>query len=247
MMKCIIIEDESYAAMYLEKQLRDHVADIEVQARIDTVEEAVAWLNQNQTDLIFLDIQLGDGLSFEIFDHVKVATPIIFTTSYERYAIKAFDQNSIAYLLKPIKKDELLKAIEKYDSLYATHSSIAEKIPSLNTDFQSKFIVHSGNVFETLRTPDIAYFRLQNKRYLFLTTKENRQFMYDSSLELLETRLNPAQFFRINRQYIINKDIIIRSEVLDRGRMLLHTSPECKEELIVSIGRAKSFKDWIAN
>lgn len=245
-MKCIIIEDESYAAIYLEKQLREYMADIEVQAKIDTVEESVAWLKNNETDLIFLDIQLGDGLSFEIFDHVKVSTPIIFTTSYERYAIKAFDQNSIAYLLKPIKKSDLLKALDKYDYLYPPNEITGHKISQLNKDFQSKFIVHSGNVLETLRTPDIAYFRLQNKRYLFLTTKENRQFIYDSSLELLETRLNPAQFFRINRQYIINKDIVVKATVLDRGRMLLHTSPESKEELVVSIGRAKDFKDWMA-
>ena len=244
-MKCVIIEDESYAAMYLEKQLRECIADIEVQAKLDTVEETVAWLKHNQTDLLFMDIQLGDGLSFEIFDHVKVNTPIIFITSYERYAIRAFDQNSIAYLLKPVKKSDLIKSLDKYDLLYQPGKSLGDQIARLNQDFQSKFIVHSGNIFETLRTPDIAYFRLQNKRYLFLTTKENRQFIYDSSLELLETRLNPEQFFRINRQYIINKNIVLRTENLDRGRILLHTNPPSKEELVVSIGRAREFKEWI--
>lgn len=246
-MRCIIIEDESYAALYLEKQLRECLPDIEIQARIDTVEDSVNWLGQHSTDLIFMDIQLGDGLSFEIFDHVQISTPIIFTTSYDRYAIKAFDQNSIAYLLKPIKKSDLMKAIDKYGALYTPGTDLNRSLAKLHKGFQDKFIVQSGNVMQTLRAGDIAYFLLQNKRYLFLTTKENRQFMYDSSLEFLESRLNPEQFFRINRQYIINKDIVSRAEYLDRGRMLLHTRPESKESLVVSIGRAKDFKEWLSS
>lgn len=245
-MKCVIIEDEDYAAMYLESLIRECLSDVEIQARLDTVEEAVSWLSQNTTELIFLDIHLGDGGSFEIFDHVQVSTPIIFTTSYDRYAIRAFEQNSIAYLMKPIKKAELAKALDKYEMLYRPTADAVLRLSAQHAEHQTKFMVYSGNTFLTLQWSDIAYFHLQDKRYLFITTKDKRQFMYNSSLELLEKRLNPELFFRINRQYIVNKDIILRSEIRDRGRALLHTNPECKEELVVSIGRAKDFKDWMS-
>jgi two-component system, LytTR family, response regulator LytT len=244
-MKCVIIEDEDYAAIFLESLIRECVGDVEIQARLDTVEDAVRWLSQNETDLIFLDIHLGDGASFGIFDHVQLNTPIIFTTSYDKYAIKAFEQNSIAYLMKPIKKAELARALSKYELLYKPSPETLARISSHHAEYQSKFMVYSGNTFLTLTWSDIAYFHLQNKRYLFITTKDKRQFMYNSSLELLEKRLDPGYFFRINRQYIVNKDIIVQSEIKDRGRALLHTNPECKEELVVSIGRAKEFKDWM--
>lgn len=245
MTRCIIIEDEDHAALYLSKQLKACDPSIEIQAILDTVEDAVAWLSKEQTDIIFSDIQLGDGLSFEIFDHIQNQTPIVFTTSFDKYAIKAFEQNSIAYLLKPVKQSELTKALTKFRNLYDEHSSISNMIAQLNPAYQDKFMIRSGNAFQTLRASDIAYFRLQDKRYLFIVTRTNQQFMYDSSLELLESRLNPAMYFRINRQIIVNKDAIQQAIQVDRGRFQLVIEPKTKDELVVSIGRAKAFRDWL--
>lgn len=245
MIKCIIIEDEDYAASYLKKQLIACNANIEVEAILETVEEAVIWLKQHQTEIIFSDIQLGDGLSFEIFDHVQIQTPIIFTTSFDKYAIKSFEQNSIAYLLKPVKQSELLKALSKYKQLYPNHESLTHKVSQLNTSHQDKFIVQTGNVFQNLVVSDIAYFRLRDKRYLFIHHQLGQKFIYDSSLELLETRLNPNQFFRINRQVIINRTNIKQAKQIERGRFLLSTETESKDDdLVVSIGRAKAFREW---
>lgn len=245
-MKCIIIEDEDHAALYLEKQLQACTGDIEIEARLDTVEDAVNWLMHHKTDLIFLDIQLGDGLSFEIFDHIQIYTPIIFTTSYDKYAIRAFEQNSISYLLKPIKQSDLSASLEKYRNLYPVNQpALNQQYAVLNQSYQEKFIVQSGSVMTILYAKDIAYFRLQNKRYLFIVTTDNRQYMYDSTLEVLEQRLNPAGFFRINRQFIVHRPSILQMKSLDRGRLLLMTQPESKEEMVVSIGRVKAFKEWI--
>lgn len=245
MTKCIIIEDEDYAASYLQKQLLICNQDIEIEAVLDTVEGALMWLKQHHTDLIFSDIQLGDGLSFEIFDHIQsFTTPIIFTTSFDKYAIKAFEQNSIAYLLKPIKQSDLKKALSKYKDLYRERENLSVEISRLNTHFQEKFITQTGSVFQTQYSTDIAYFRLRDKRYLFIHTLKGQKFMFDSSLELLEERLNPATFFRINRQMIVHRNIIQQVKQLERGRYLLITSVPSEEELIVSIGRAKAFRKW---
>lgn len=244
MIRCIIIEDEEHAAAYLSRQLKTCSDKIEIQAIIDSIEDAVKWLSLNETDLIFADIQIGDGLSFEIFDHITVLTPVIFTTSYHHYAIKAFEQNSIAYLLKPIKQQELARSIEKYQSLYQDTELSARKLATLNEQYLDKFVVNTGHVFQSIRQSEIAFFRLQDKRYLFIHTKDNRTFMYDSSLEHLESRLDPNVFFRINRQYIINKTIINKTKQIERGRFVIQHPLDHKEELIVSIGRAKDFKQW---
>ncbi len=245
MTRCIIIEDEEHAATYLSQQLKTCFPDINIQASIDSIEDAVVWLSHNETDLILADIQIGDGLSFEIFDHISTNTPIIFTTSYHQYAIKAFELNSIAYLLKPIKQSELKKSFEKYKKLYEQRTSLSQQIATLNQNYQEKFIVHSGLVFQTLKASDVAYFKLQDKRYLFIYTTDQKLFMYDSSLELLESRLNPQQFFRINRQFIINRQNIKHIKQIERGRFLISPTFESpKEELIVSIGRSKTFKHW---
>lgn len=244
MTKCIIIEDEDYAASYLQKQLLVCNPSIEIEAVLDTVEGASIWLKQHTTDLIFSDIQLGDGLSFEIFDHIQSKTPIIFTTSFDKYAIKAFEQNSIAYLLKPIKQSDLTKALSKYKELYQHRDILSSDISKLNPSFQEKFITHTGSVFQTQYASDIAYFRLRDKRYLFMHAMNGQKHIYDSSLELLEARLNPATFFRINRQMIVHRSIIKQVKQLERGRFLLITTQPMEEDLVVSIGRAKSFKEW---
>lgn len=244
-MNCIIIEDEAHTADYLEYQLKLTGYDVDVLMRMDRVETAVTWLKQHHTDLIFLDVELGDGLGFEIFDQVQVKTPVIFTTSYNQYAIKAFDLNSIAYLLKPIKQENLKQALDKYNSLYDETQTINEKILPLHQSLQKRFLVQSGSSYKSIPVEEVAYFQVQKRRYLTLITKDKQQYIFDSTLEILEQRLDPEKFFRINRQFIISFDSIASMDSYERGRLKINTIPTCKEEMIVSIDKAASFRNWL--
>jgi two-component system response regulator LytT len=245
-MNCIIIEDVDNAVKNLEDQLDQSGYDIEILARMDSVEEVVPWLKNNRTDLIFLDVELGDGLGFEIFDHVQVKTPVIFTTSYDQYMARAFELNSISYLLKPITLDSLTAALHKFNFLHQDHDkSINERVMMLNPDYQQRFMVKNGVFFQSLLEKDVAYFYVQG-HYLFITTMQGQQYLYDSTLEILEQRLDPKKFFRINRQFIIAFDMIKKVSSYDnRGRLSIEPEAVCKEELIVSIHRAVEFKNWL--
>jgi DNA-binding LytR/AlgR family response regulator len=244
-MNCIIVEDEQDAAEYLEFQLKEAEVSIDILARITTVKKAVLWLKQYQTDLIFLDIQLADGLSFEIFDHVDITTPVIFTTSYDYYAIQAFELNSVSYLLKPISRALLSSAVQKFNKLYPQQTLINDKITTIQTDFQKRFFVQSGSSYKSIPVEEISYFRIQNGRYLIMVTQTGDQFLIENTLERLEQRLDANMFFRINRQFIININAISDMVGYDRGRIKIITKPECKEEMVVAIHKAHSFKHWL--
>jgi two-component system response regulator LytT len=244
-MNCIIIEDEDDAAASLENQLVRSPHVVHVLAKIDSVEEAVPWLRENQTDLIFLDVQLGDGLGFEIFDHVQLTTPVVFTTSYDRYMTKAFELNSISYLLKPVMPEQLHTALAKYDRLYPSVTALPEKIAQLQPGYQQRFLVRDGNHYTPLFEKDIAWFYVQNKHYLFVVTRDRKQYLYDSTLELLEQRLDPRLFFRINRQYIVSADAVKQVSPHDNYRLRLEMTPSCKEEMLVSRHRLVEFRDWL--
>lgn len=244
-MNCIIIEDEDDAAASLENQLVRSTHIVNVLAKIDSVEEAVPWLQENKTDLIFLDVQLGDGLGFEIFDHVQLTTPVIFTTSYDQYMTKAFELNSISYLLKPVMPEQLKSALDKYQRLYPSVNAFQEKILQLQSGYQQRFLVRDGNHYTPLFEKDIAWFYVQNKHYLFVVTKDRKQYLYDSTLELLEQRLDPRLFFRINRQYIVGADAVKQVSSHDNYRLKLEMDPPCKEEILVSRHRLVEFRDWL--
>ncbi|MES2778475.1 MAG: LytTR family DNA-binding domain-containing protein [Bacteroidota bacterium] len=247
-MNCIIVEDGQDAAEYLEYQLSEVNNSIEVLAKIGSVKDTVTWLKHHQTDLIFLDIQLSDGLSFEIFDHVQVNTPVIFTTSYDQYAIKAFEVNSMSYLLKPVKLDNLRAAITKYIQLN-TPTLLPEpfnrQVLPLQQDYQKRFFIESGNTYKYIPVEDIAYFRVQSGRYLIIATKDGQQYLHENTLERLEHRIDPVRFFRINRQFIISIDAIRHMESYDSRRIKIETNPECKDELIVAMTKTIEFKDWL--
>jgi two-component system response regulator LytT len=247
-MNCIIIEDGQEAAEYLEFQLKRVNMAVDVLAKIGSVKDAVSWLKHHQTDLIFLDIQLRDGLSFEIFDHVQVNTPVVFTTSYDQYAIKAFEVNSISYLLKPIKLYHLKAAVEKFIQL-KEHSlmppAFNSRITPLVQDHQKRFLLESGNTYKYIQVEDIAYFRVQSGRYLIIVTRDGQQHLYENTLERLEQRLDPISFFRINRQFIINIDAIKHMESYDSRRIKIEITPECKDEVIVAMTKMIEFKDWL--
>jgi DNA-binding LytR/AlgR family response regulator len=247
-MNCIIIEDERHAVKHLENELALTGYRCNVLERIDSITDAVKWLKHNQADLIFLDVQLADGISFEIFDHIQIKTPVIFTTSYNQYITKAFEVNSISYLLKPVDADSLKLALQKFDFLYnptEEDASLNAKIVSLNTEYQKRFIVNVGSKILTIPAEEAAYFKVENKRFLIMTTKNRQQNLIDTTMEMLERRVDPSLFFRINRQYIINIHAIKEMHRLDNGRIKIDAEPPCKEELIVSGDRASDFKHWL--
>lgn len=242
-MNCIIIEDELHAAEHLEYLLSQCSQQVHVQARMGTVKAAFQWLSHSATDLIFLDVQLGDDLSFSIFENIQINTPVIFTTSYEEYAVKAFQLNSIAYLLKPILLDDLQAALDKYEQLFPAIKNY-DALSRLNQKYQKRFLVQAGSEIISVPAEDVAFFFVQN-RHLFITTRNGEQFLFDSTLEAIETRLDPEVFFRINRQFIVSINAIEKMFNYSRGRVKLITHPQSKEEMVVSIDRAAEFKNWL--
>lgn len=242
-MNCIIVEDEQNAADHLEYMLKRINPQIEVLAKLDSIRESVKWLSQHQTDLIFLDVQLGDGISFTIFDQLEVLSPVVFTTSYHEYAIEAFKLNSIAYLLKPIDEDELEKALKKYDRITSPESM--QVLARMANKYQRKFLVESGNTIHSFTDEDIAYFMVQN-RHVFIVLKDGMQLVFNATMDAVEQRLSPDDFFRINRQFIIHRNAIAKMSTETRGRVKIEAVPAPKDEMIVSVDRASAFKEWLS-
>ncbi len=247
-MKIIIIEDERIAAERLAEMLTDIDPNIEILALLSSIKESVEWLKDNKADLIFLDIHLSDGISFSIFDIVKISTPIIFTSAYEKYAIRAFQLNSIDYLLKPIRKTDLEAALEKInnlkDTLLSDYSEIAKGIREEKV-YKKRFLVQVGSKLKNIKCSDIAYFFSSNKN-VFFKCFDNSLYPVDLTLEALEKVLDPERFFRINRQYLINIDSIAGMTAWSRSRVKLNLTPSSEDsEVIVSVERAPDFKKWL--
>ncbi len=249
-MKVIIIEDEELASERLEKMLVDTVPGIDVLARLGSVKESVKWFTMNSADLIFLDIQLSDGLSFSIFDQVTINTPIIFTTAYDQYAIKAFDLNSISYLLKPVRKNELTEALLKCKSLKSAFSidfeSLLSSVQGKQPDYRKRFLIQIADKFRKVESEEIAYFYALEKS-VFLKTFEGISFPVDLSLENLINTIDPSVFFRINRKYILNIRSIKNMFTWSRSRIKIVLTPPADDdsETIVSIDRVADFKRWL--
>ncbi len=254
-MKILIIEDEAPAAQRLEKLLKEIEPGSIILESIVSVATAVKWLNQNPApDVIISDIQLADGLSFEIFKTVPTLCPIIFTTAFDQYAIEAFKVNSIDYLLKPIKKEDLTIAINKMKQLAAANQTLPLDInkllqalaPAGNTNYKNRFVVKFGEHLRTIETKDIVYFYTEDK-INFLTTKEGRRYTTDYNLDTLESMLDPKIFFRINRQYIICIHAIAEMFSYSKSRVLIKLTPPAKHETIVSTERSGDFKLWLGD
>ncbi|MES2779276.1 MAG: LytTR family DNA-binding domain-containing protein [Bacteroidota bacterium] len=245
-MKVIIIEDEPIAAQHLQKLLTGEDPEIQVLEILPSVKKAVAWFLANPApDLIFMDIQLNDDLSFRIFDLVEVKTPVIFTTAYDHYAIKAFKLNSVDYLLKPLDSKELRQALQKFNTLYKQPDWI-KLLASLGQqpEYQKRFMVTSGNKIRSIASEEIAYFRADG-RYVHMHTRDTLTHIIDHSLDKLEDILDPALFFRINRQFIVHIHCIRQMSAYTKGRIKIETEPPCKEDVIVSIDRSGNFKKWL--
>lgn len=250
MTRVLIVEDEHLAAQKLIRQLKNIDPELEIAGVIDSVDEAIKWLKNNASDLIFLDIHLGDDSSFKIFERIEVKTPIIFTTAYDQYAIQAFKLNSIDYLLKPINKKELQDALEKYHEHRPQKQEIDYQSllmtlnPDQNTNYQKRFMVYKGDRVKTISVDSICYFFAEGK-YVFLIAEDKKEYMIDYTLERLESLLNPDNFYRINRQFIINIEAIHEMISYTKGRLKIVLSPESKKDAIVSIERAADFKRWL--
>lgn len=242
-MKVFIVEDEKPAMDKLEKMLKEIDPSIVVIGRAAGVKEAVRWFNTHaHPDLAFFDIQLSDGSGFEIFNEVPLSMPVVFTTAYDDYAIRAFKVNSVDYLLKPVKQEELANAINKFKGLNKTVFA-AEGVPPVQKK-PARFMVKFGNVIKTIEADQCAYFYSENKN-TWLRTFSNESFALDTSLDEIEKGLNPEQYFRINRKLIVHIKAIDRMMVWTKGRVKLVLKPAFEEEPVVSSEKSADFKQWL--
>lgn len=249
-MNIVIIEDEVIAAERLLSSIKKIEENVHLLAQPDSVKSSIAFLesNKEKIDLMFLDIQLADGLSFEIFDKVSVSCPVIFTTAYDQYAIKAFKLTSIDYLLKPIKKEELKDAIHKYKLYFEKPMDINSKILAvqdvISKSLQKRIVVKYGHTIKAIEISDVAYFYTRQK-VTFMTMKNGEILPIDENLDELEKILNPKEFFRINRQCIVCFGSIENMYTYTKSRVKLILKPIIEEEIIVSTERSSDFKSWL--
>lgn len=254
-MKILLIEDENAAARRLEKLLGEIAPEAEIIGRLDSVEAAIEWFQSNpQPELILLDIHLADGASFEIFEHVKIKSPIIFTTAYDEYALQAFKVNAVDYLLKPIKVNELAEAIEKYKRVFQSSAREADYSGLLQTlrqqeggqHYLRRMLIRFSNSFRLVDMSDAAYFYTKDKITFLVTRSTGKRFPVDYPLDKLETLLDPAVFFRINRQFIIHVEAIKEMHPYSKSRVKVDLEPPTVDlETIVSTERSADFKRWL--
>lgn len=250
-MKVVIIEDEKPAARRLSRIVEQ--MGYKVEQLLYSVQEAVQWFLSNpHPDLILIDIQLSDGLSFEIFDEVEILSPLIFTTAYDAYALKAFKLNSVDYLLKPIDEEELKNAIDKFRSRNAEDRSSSEAIAQIkkmlmgNADknYKKRFIVRIGQHLKMIAIEDIVCFYSENKG-TYIHTSDNRNHLLDETLDEIELLTDPLKYFRINRKYLIRIDAIQDMIAYSNNRLKLKLTHCESDDLIVSREKIKAFKNWL--
>jgi DNA-binding LytR/AlgR family response regulator len=248
-MNCLIIEDEKVAAERLSGLIKNYDPSIEFLEIIQSVKNAVKWLNNNQApDLIFMDIQLADGLSFEIFEQTIVKTPVIFTTAYDEYALKAFKVNSIDYLLKPIDQEELNNAINKFKE-----NNTPKEIPtqvfdsilhSLTKNYKNKFVIKVGEHIKVFTIDNVQCFYSMEK-CAFLQNNSGHDYAINYTLDQLEDLLDPAQFFRINRKFIVSSSAISDIISYSNSRLKVKLNSNESDDLIVSREKVQDFKKWL--
>jgi len=250
-MRTIIIEDEEYAARRLENLIRECDPSIEIVAKLQSVKESVAWFKSNvHPDLIFLDIQLEDDLSFAIFEQVKVQSKIIFTTAYDEYAIKAFKLKSIDYLLKPINKEELCQSILKYKqwdtekNVYVDPVELRKLLLPNQPAYRDRFLVTVGEKLKSIHVDDIAYF-FSTSGITFVVMNSKSQYSVDMSLDTIKEQLNPEFFFRINRQYFVRLSAIANVIIYPKSRLKVVLNPSTDETIFVSLEKVPDFKRWM--
>lgn len=251
-MKVLIIEDEAPAFRRLEKILLEIDPTIEIVEVLDSVEETVKWMNNHERpDLALMDIQISDGISFQIFDQIDIKCPVIFTTAFDEYLLKAFKVNSIDYLLKPIKKEDLKRSLEKYKSLQASFNgngvdmaTLLSQINLSETKYKSRFLVRQGDKMLAIRTEDVVCFQSKHG-VVHIHTKNDKTYLSDFTLDELTHQLNPQYFYRANRQFIIQADYISTVHKHFKGKLLVELAHFSDEQVLVSSEKATSLKQWL--
>ena len=253
-MKILIAEDESMAAKRLTRLLLEIQPDIEILATLDSVKRVSKWLNENESpDLVFLDIQLADGLSFEIFEKATITAPVIFATAFDEYAIQAFKVNSVDYLLKPINPEDLKKALDKFRQHYQVKevsqpafdlSMIERAMTMMTKQYKERFVVKIGEHIKTVDTTDALYFFSQEKA-TFLQVADNKRFIIDYTLEQVEQLVDPKRFFRINRKYLVSLDAVKDIVTYSNSRLRLILKDTDDMDAIVSRDKVQDFKKWL--
>ncbi|MCM5663672.1 LytR/AlgR family response regulator transcription factor [Galbibacter mesophilus] len=250
-MNVLIIEDEAPSARRLQRMLEG--LQVEVSHVLHSVEESIVWFGENKhPDLIFLDIQLSDGLSFEIFETMPIKSAVIFTTAYDEYALQAFKLNSIDYLLKPIDEEELSQAVKKYEHFKPVDKDVQLNfedikkllVDPLERDYKKRFTVKVGQHIKLIPSNDVVCFYSENKG-TYLHTNEGRSYLLDNSLETVQEDLDPEKFFRVSRKFCINVDAVKDIVSYTNARLQLKLYNFSDQEVIVSRERVKDFKDWL--
>ncbi len=252
MIQAIIVEDERPSAQRLATQIEKLEFPIKIIASLRSVSEAKGWFKDNSPpDLIFLDIQLGDGTAFDLLEDLDIKTPIIFTTAYDEYAIKAFEFNSIDYLLKPVELNKLSNAVSKLQNisdLVDSSNQIQDQFQSVQRivtgDFKKRFLVKLGDQFIPIDTSEIHYF-FYDGGSSWIMTSSGKKYLLEQSLDQLENLVNPLDFYRINRQYLLSVRSISEIHAYFNSRLLIKLNPERDDDVIVSRDRVSDFKKWM--
>jgi DNA-binding LytR/AlgR family response regulator len=250
-MKVLIIEDEDLTAERLEDLLHRYDPGIQVLDKIPSVKEAIKWF-QNHTseaDLVFMDIHLEDDLCFRIFEQINLQVPVIFTTAFDEYMVKAFKVNSIDYLLKPVNAEGLAAAIEKYKSLKRQFSktdldTLLQAIGQQKPEYKSRFMITVGTRIRTIEVAEIAFF-FSEEKVTFLVTNDNQRLPIDYSLDKLATLVNPDEFFRANRQFLLSLSSIKNIHTYSQSKLKLDLTPAPKQEVFIGKEKITPFKDWL--
>lgn len=253
-MKAVIIEDESLVARELQSKIFSTASDVEVIKILQSLESAIAWFKQHeQPDILFMDIQLGDGVSFELMDHIEITCPVIFTTAYDEYAIRAFKVNGADYLLKPVDQSELKKAIDKCRVLVGKNNNLQTDIQQLlhtmthpsevKSAYKKKFLVSLRNQWIPINTEDIACFTKDTIHFLY-TLRGDRHVIDFTTMEDIEELLDPRKFFRANRQSIINIEAIQGIKFHENQKLTVLLKSPLKLEMDISREKAPAFKKW---
>jgi two-component system LytT family response regulator len=249
-MKCIIIEDEKPAAEKLLSLLAVSDQLVTVDVVLGSVREAIDWLQQHPTpELIFMDIELSDGLSFKIFEEINVECPVIFTTAYDEYWQEAFEHNSIDYLLKPVKPEKLEAALNKYQKLKqhftAGYKDLANwSSTATQSGYKKRFLVKRGTDYISIKAEEVAYFYATHK-LVCMVDSSGQKFIMDQSLADIETQVDPAVFYRVNRKYLVNMSAIKRIKTYPKSKLMLEVAPLVTEDIIISQENAAAFKQWM--
>ena len=251
-MKALIIEDETLAAQSLQKLISEVAPDTEVIGVLQSIEESVAWFDENpMPDLIFMDIHLADGSSFAIFDKTDITCPVIFTTAYDEYALKAFEVSSIDYLLKPINRNDLTRAMNKYNALVGEKTDNNNAIETLlshiglKKNYKSCFLVPERDKLVPLPTANIAYIYIEDKSVKTIALDGHTYYM-SQTLDEIMNQLNPEDFFRANRQFIVSRKAIKDMTIWFGNKLSLNLLVKIPEDIIISKAKVAEFKSWFS-